>query len=434
MTPEQRGALAVLANATHLELDLATRGTAAQVVGRERSLHAVLNGAPATAVNKIIGRLHRRRDGIFFSGETWGEAVVSVLPIERCSRILDPACGIGDLLLAAARRLPIADTVNETLDEWCQRLVGQDLHGPLLAMAWHRLQALAVQRVGDRGGVPILDPAMPPSFMVGNALARPWALRAGDAIVMNPPFQAIAAPKGTVNSAGKVTAALPFLERAFRDAPPGVHVAALVPEVLRSGSRYARLREWMNERSATFHFEAKGLFSKEANIDVALLVALTRASTAPRPIAARANARALPRQETLGERCRVTIGAVVPHRTKVSGPQRPYLDVGGAPAWGEVWPARVEAFDAVAHRPPFVVVRRTSGPKDRQRIRATLVRGKHPVTVENHLVVLIPRARTIAACNDLMAVLARPATQEWINGRIRCRHLTVSALRELPVN
>ena len=41
--------------------------------------------------------------------------------------------------------------------------------------------------------------------------------------------------------------------------------------------------------------------------------------------------------------------------------------------------------------PPFVVVNRTSSPRDRLRATATIIKGTEPVAVENHLIILSPK-------------------------------------------
>ena len=79
-----------------------------------------------------------------------------------------------------------------------------------------------------------------------------------------------------------------------------------------------------------------------------------------------------------------------------------------------------------------MVVRRTSRPGDKYRAVGTVIRGHGLVAVENHLLVLRPKDRTVASCDRLLAVLKDAAANEFLDRRIRCRHLTVSALRDLP--
>jgi len=82
--------------------------------------------------------------------------------------------------------------------------------------------------------------------------------------------------------------------------------------------------------------------------------------------------------------------------------------------------------------PPFVVIRRTSSPSDNPRARATIIRGNQSVAVENHLIALKPKSGYVRDCQKLTKMLAKPATDIFLNQRIRCRHLTVSAVKDIP--
>lgn len=83
-------------------------------------------------------------------------------------------------------------------------------------------------------------------------------------------------------------------------------------------------------------------------------------------------------------------------------------------------------------RPPFVAIRRTSGPRDRSRAVATIVRGRRAVAVENHVIVCLPEDGSIERCRALLARLRSSRTDDWLNRRIRCRRLTTSAVAGVP--
>jgi hypothetical protein len=83
-------------------------------------------------------------------------------------------------------------------------------------------------------------------------------------------------------------------------------------------------------------------------------------------------------------------------------------------------------------KPPFVAIRRTSRPGDRHRAIGTLITALQPVAVENHLIALRPKDGTVKACRELLYSLKDDRTTHWLDERIRCRHLTVAALNELP--
>jgi hypothetical protein len=54
------------------------------------------------------------------------------------------------------------------------------------------------------------------------------------------------------------------------------------------------------------------------------------------------------------------------------------------------------------------------------------------VAVENHLIVFLPKNNKLSECKRLLRVLKSRKTDQWLNNRIRCRHLTVRSLNELP--
>jgi hypothetical protein len=79
------------------------------------------------------------------------------------------------------------------------------------------------------------------------------------------------------------------------------------------------------------------------------------------------------------------------------------------------------------------VVRRTSSPSDPHRAVATVVLGKRPVAVENHLIVLLPKNKTLRACRQAMRLLRDDSTDKRLDRTMRCRHLTVEAVASLPI-
>ena len=107
-----------------------------------------LDGEPGEALRESIDLYTRRSIGAFFSGSDLSDALVNTLtrPIDDVSRILDPACGSGDLLLACSRRLPIAGNLSETLKAWGQQLFGLDLYPEFIRAARARLVLAAALR------------------------------------------------------------------------------------------------------------------------------------------------------------------------------------------------------------------------------------------------------------------------------------------------
>ena len=138
------------------------------------------------------------------------------------------------------------------------------------------------------------------------------------------------------------------------------------------------------------------------------------------------------RDGKVGDYFKVHVGAVVPHRDPELGPNVAYVHAKTLPAWGRL--KRIterRRFDGTLFLPPFVAVRRTSRPGDKRAV-ATIISGIRNVAVENHLVVLLPNKKTISECKELLRVLKYPETNRWLDKRIRCRHLTVESLKEMP--
>jgi hypothetical protein len=127
------------------------------------------------------------------------------------------------------------------------------------------------------------------------------------------------------------------------------------------------------------------------------------------------------------------VGSVVPHRDFLAGLTYNYIHAKNTPAWKTITiiKEKIKCSKSV-FKPPFIVVKRTSSPSDKYRCIATIINTKESVAVENHLIVLKPKNNSIESCNKLIGALKSSNTNEWMNDRIRCRHLTVKALEELP--
>jgi hypothetical protein len=89
-------------------------------------------------------------------------------------------------------------------------------------------------------------------------------------------------------------------------------------------------------------------------------------------------------------------------------------------------------FQGTTYAAPFVAVRRTSRPGDKKRAVGCIISGDQRVAVENHLIVLVPHDGSLKTCKQLLERLKCDKTDSWLDKRIRCRHLTVKALADLP--
>ncbi len=84
-------------------------------------------------------------------------------------------------------------------------------------------------------------------------------------------------------------------------------------------------------------------------------------------------------------------------------------------------------------KPPLIVIRRTSSPSDKFRAVGTIIKGKELVAIENHMIVVQPIDGTVASCNQLIRTLKSQETNDFLNERIRLRHLTVGVVKQIPL-
>jgi hypothetical protein len=230
-----------------------------------------------------------------------------------------------------------------------------------------------------------------------------------------------------------VNSAAVFLEHVLDCVLPSTRILAILPEVLRTGTRYAKWRRLISQRAERLAMESYGIFDNSADVDVFFLVLKRRPEICPG-----ASANWLGRESqpgsTLSDHFNITVGPVVPYRTPRIGPRRRYLHPRNVPAWKVVRrTTETRHFDGTVFKPPFVVIRRTSRPGDKFRAVAAEVHGANPVAVENHLIVCTPKNGTIKQCRLLIKALKRQQTNRFLDNHIRCRHLTVRAIKEIPL-
>ncbi len=391
-----------------------------------------LNGEPYQVLFEHVPKIDLKRQGAYFTGFKLARKMAK-LAINGKSvppRIYDPACGAGDLLLATAQQLPRQSTFRDTLHEWGKLLAGSDVSAQFVRLAKLRLTLLAAKRHGIQ---PPFDSSLPsapfPHIKVADSLAPLRPMPCVDVVIMNPPFGYTTAPADCEWASGRVNSAAVFVDRAVRDASDGTRIVALLPDVLRSGSRYVKWRNKTHASGSIISEKSLGLFDHRADVDIYLLH-FKRNSDQDK-----SDSIPPPRQPTygIGKRFAVRVGPVVPHRHAETGPLAPYVNARTLAPWVEYSAiASYRRFEGRLFSPPFVCVKRTSRPDCGPRAVATLVLGKTPVAVENHLIALLPHDGTARTCRELMLRLASPKSDKWLNARLRCRHLTTSAVSEMP--
>jgi N-6 DNA Methylase len=401
-----------------------------------KQVELALDGQPAQQLRELVAPQSRRTAGAYFTTKALRERLLkrTLRAIDLSAVIMDPACGAGDLLIECASHLPLSEDLGSTIQTWGMCLRGYDRHEEFVRATKARLILAALLR-----GVHLDPTPLPPAHEVfphiqtGNVLEVSHAWRSATHILLNPPYRPMDAPKDCKWAQGQVSAASVFLDACLSGASPGTHILALLPDVLRAGTRYAKWRAHVEAAARVDAIERLGQFDPWTDVDVFLLH--LRASVMPD--GQNVSWWATPEQEGQGrvdDHFRISVGPVVPHRHPESGPPQRYIYArllsGRAVFDADTAPCRL--FAGRSFLPPFVTVCRTSRPDRSTRITQTIVSGTQHVAVENHLIVLEPRDRSSATCEDLVERLASARTKAWLNERIRCRHLTVGALRELP--
>lgn len=399
----------------------------------DKRAFAALNGQASLELRQVIPLKKRRRFGAFFTGSDLAARLIS-----RCSKfdehsiIHDPSLGMGDLLLAAARQLPLGRTLKETLKRWGRQLTGTDIHPEFVEGAKMRLVILAQQRHGLKSlGVSSIAGFFP-GIRVADGLAQHQAFARATHLTLNPPFVLTDAPDGCKWAGGRITAAANFVVTSLERAKPGAELVAILPDVLRSGSFTEQWRKRVEELAAVRLVEPYGIFDESADVDVFLLRVTRRAknSTAKSVQWTSAPVRT---GTTIDDYFDVHVGRVVPHRDPETGKSHPYIHARCVPTWKIMCKfTQFRCHEGKVYKPPFVVIRRTSRPGHPYRAAATVIAGKKSVAVENHLIVCEPKDKTQAMCKMLMRQLKTTAANEFLDGRIRCRHLTVGAVAAIP--
>jgi hypothetical protein len=394
------------------------------------NVRALLDGLAGERCLSLVSAKSVRTLGAFFTPSAIAERLVGRLSVQSWedATTFDPACGAGDLLLQIAKKLPIKETVSSTLRVWNDRILGCDLSLEFVEAAQLRIILLAINRGAQLDGAPTDLMKLLTNLVVADGLAESEAYKMSSCIIMNPPYGRV--PSGTRSwREGMVTAAALFMDRAAQLSAPGAQIAALLPEVLRTGTSYRHWREHIGRLVDQAKSQSIGQFSAHADVDVFIQHFTKRnvhadISLIPEAIAAR---------PTVGSHFSVSVGSVVPHRDPKKGPTFAFLHPKNAPVWGEVKRiSETRNFNGRTFTPPFVVVRRTSRPGDRHRALATLVLGARDVAVENHLLVLTPKDRSVEMCRSLLGVLREPQTDAFLDEIMRCRHLTTSSVASVP--
>lgn len=371
-----------------------------------------------------------REAGSFFTGQELASKAISEFsaPITFSSVVLDPTCGAGNLLIEASRKLGVEKNLSATLRAWGLVLWGFDIHVHFIEATKLRLIIEALDR-GVEQDCELEDAFdLLPNIMVQDALlVEQKELETVTHIIMNPPFTIWPSPKENYWKEGKVNAAGIIFDIYLRMLPKGCYISAVLPEVLRSGSRYKGFRDFVsNSMKATA--EVWGRFNKKTDVDVFLISGVLESNIEDIQWYTIEKI-----TSTVSDFFDVRTGPLVAYRDPEEGIEYPYFYPKNCPQWGVIKSViDTRRFLGKALLPPFVVIKRTSSPSDRNRASATLINLREAVAIENHMIVVKPKDGKVTTCKKLMRVLQNQQTNDFLNERIRLRHLTVGVVKDIP--
>lgn len=376
--------------------------------------------SPYSALRATTPVALMREHGTFFTSASmaaslWQEELHT---LANGSVVVDPACGAGDLLLPVADYLSGQPHLKGSVEI---RALDRDDH--FVRVALSRLNALSKSNDGMFNG------------QVSDLLRDQRPLRDATHVVLNPPFVQMKPEHPVAWSGGKVNSAALFLEVVLRTVSPNTKVLAILPDVLRSGTRYAKWRAVVDSLAYTDERMLFDQFDNETDVHVFGLRLRKRPFERDGATVAdwtRDNGEwsdADP-QNLLSSICTVRVGPVVPHRDPDTGDVRRFLTARNLSS-GIIETIRTSKRVEVG---PMLLVSRTSRPGQLPRARTRVWLDPSPVAIENHLIVVKPLHGLNASLEQLREYLESSAVSRYFDHDIRCRHLTVSVMRNLRLD
>jgi len=389
----------------------------------------------ATKVRELIDITTLRESGVFFTSDTLAEKAINSFntPINDRALVVDPTCGSGSLLVAASRKLSVMPLASDTLKKWGKQLCGIDLFPEFVYCTKLRLvlESLVRGAKADKSLSELLN--LLTNIHTGDCLDNTAIIAKATHFALNPPYNNSKTVTKYSWANGKINNAAIYYYELSLVLKDGCSISAILPDVLRSGSRFQAWRNAVEPALKNSKVSVEGRFDKQTDIDIFLLNGLVDRKGSNKVEWQTAATLGIGDCPKIRDFFEVAVGAVVPYRDPHEGTLYAYIHPKTLPRWGEISKIpESRKFLGRVFQPPFVAVRRTSGPRDKHRAVPTLVLGKRLVAVENHLIVLTPKDGSLDRCRELSELLKENHINEFLNNRIRCRHLTVSAISEIP--
>lgn len=401
----------------------------------ERDINSALDGEAYSKLVELIPVDILRTNGAFFTGSYLGKLAISdsLHDINHKHIFLDPACGTGDLLTKCANFLPIETSLEATLEQWGKQLIGRDINPYFIKAARKRIALLAIKK-GSRSTsnkkLPLAK--LLPQIKIGDALKERGIYLKATHIVTNPPYYMALAYENCAWGKGKINMASVFIEKCLKAAKPNTMIIAILPDVLRTGTRYCNWRKSITELLYVKNIESFGLFDDIADVDVFIMTGVNKSKSASKFKIINWGYQST-KSKKVSDEFNIHVGPVVPHRHPNLGQWYPYLHARNLLPWETMSKiSEHRRSKGKTFKPPFVVIRRTSRPDEKFRAVGTLIDNDSSVSVENHLIVCLPKDGTLQKCKKLIKILKDERTNDWLNKRIRCRHLTTASIEEIP--
>jgi len=401
-----------------------------------KCIRSALDGQASSALVNLVDINIRREYGIFFTHGIFAKKVISPLSniLKNGPVVFDPTCGAGDLLIESAKYLPVKPTLISTLNLWGSLLYGLDLHQSLIDAAKYRLVLIAIIRGAKSNGSTINLKAIFKNIRVADLIDNFETCNKADIIITNPPYIKYK-PSVTNESPRSTSMAGYIIDKIIENSKDGTKIVGVLPDVLRSGSSYVAWRNMVSRNLNYLTVKPQGRFDKNVDVDVFLLRGIIASNKKEKISSVWPDNFYVFTTNNIGDYFEVCVGPVVPHRHISEGLWHAYIHARDCPPWEQInsdRDMRKLRFSGKVFKPPFVVIRRTSSPRDTRRAIATVVSGKRSVAVENHLIILTPKSSLLRDCKSLVKTLNSNAIDDFISKRNSCRHLTVQIVKNIP--
>ncbi|WP_276372170.1 N-6 DNA methylase [Chryseolinea sp. H1M3-3] len=388
----------------------------------------LVDGLASEELRRLVSIEARRDFGAFFTESALAEKVLrhSKFRLSRGSFCYDPACGAGNLLIA------IVNVINQTKFKFSitDKVYGTDIHNEFVNATRLRLAINHLLRNDSE-----FDNAqLHRQICVADGLINNKFYEQATHVFVNPPYNVADANESLTWSKGKVSQAAVFMDKIIEFISPGTAITAILPDVLRSGSRYEKWRAIVNKTCRIEGLELLGQFDKYADVDVFAINLVKRKKALSLSVPTLLEQGANVEPEIMESSFDVCVGPVVDNRDPRKGQSLGYLVSKKLKDWSEINSLNLKRrHSGRSFKSPFVVIKRTSRLGDRHRAAAVIVNVPDPIYVDNHLIVVKPKSGRLNDCKQLLKILKDNRTNNWLNQQIRCRHLTVKILSKLPL-